>query len=146
VPISQLLIETDVLSDYLTTPEGETSLLRLALQRASCYTTMINALELFRAASTTLQHDAVLSMFYLVRVLGFNPRYAEPFAASAREVEATKNLTISARESLILGMAQVSKLSILTRSYAERYAKIGIVPVIRELPMEPSMAFQPFSV
>jgi hypothetical protein len=139
MPISQLLIETDVLAEFLIAPttsstDSATSLVRSALQRYVCYTTMLNALELFRAATTAVQREAVLSMLYLVRVLGFNARYADSFATLMHTAEQTAKLKISDREAMIIGMAEASKLAILTKVHAARYAKIGIVPVLSELP------------
>lgn len=137
MPRLQYLIETDVLADYLTTAEEEPSLLRQALCQAVCYTTMLNAFELFRAAGNAHQKQAVRTMLHLVRVLGFNARVAEPFADIASEIALEANSThsrsLTHREEIILGMAKTSNLTIVTRLFFERYAASNVVDVINSL-------------
>ena len=125
----QFLIETDVLSEYLVAVKGEETILRKALGIGVCYTTMYNALELFRAAVTKDENDAVLQMLMVVRVLGFNSRYAQSFADVAKEVEAMTGIKLSHRESMMIGMAKASKLTIITKEYFERYNAAKAVPV-----------------
>ena len=87
---------------------------------------MLNAMEVLQFAKTSEERDAVMNMLMVVRVLGFNGRYAEPFA------ELGKQLTsLSQRELLIAGMASVSKLTILTKQHYDRYGASGLIPVIR---------------
>jgi len=127
----QFLIETDVLSEYLMAGKDSDTILRKALLRGVCYTTMVNALELFRAASTKEERDAVMQMLMVVRVLGFNARYAQSFADGAREIEKKKGMTLSDREAMMIGMAKASKLVIVTKVFFERYNRTGIVSVAR---------------
>jgi len=83
---------------------------------------MLNAMELFRAARTEEEQQVVLRLLHVVRVLGFNSRYAAPFATLARTIEQATGHMISDREAMILGMAQVSKLTILSVRHYARYA------------------------
>jgi len=129
----QFLVETDVLTEYLVAPAGEATTLRKALAQGVCYTTMINALELFRAAATKEESDAVMQILLVVRVLGFNSRYAETFAGIAREIEAETAQHLSEREVMIVGMARVSKLSILTEDFFDRYSGFKSPPVQRSI-------------
>ncbi len=153
-PISQLLIETDVLADYLLAPGGEATLLRTALRQVRCYTTMLNALELFRAASNAIEREAVLAVLTLVRVLGFPARSAEVAAIAINQSadrhladlnKSSASIHVNSRESIILGLAHASKLGVLTRVYKTRYQQIGIVPIYDALPLEPSIYDQSFS-
>ena len=130
---TQLLIETDVLADCLLAAPGEQSMLREALQTHVCYTTMLNALELFRAATDSTERALVLQLLHLVRVLGFNARTAEPYSELAEEIERTTGQRISDRDIMILGMARASKLAILTRTRFRRYAETKTVQVLSEL-------------
>ena len=131
----QFLIETDILNDYLThrSSDGEPSLLRQALAQATCYTTMINAMELFASATDQKSRDATMNLLMVVRVLGFSARYAEPFAALGKQIEQEKKLVLSQRELMILAMAETSKLTIVTRKYFDRYHAASIVSVVRDL-------------
>jgi hypothetical protein len=138
IAVVQFLIETDVLTEYLIAPAGEETLLRTALAKGVCYTTMLNALELFRKAQTKSENDAIMQMLLVVRVLGFNSRYAESFAAAGKEIENKTGLNLSERELMIVGMANVSKLSIITKKYFSRYSEFNVVPVQQSLQEVPS--------
>ena len=127
----QFLIETDVLREYLISAKSGESILRKALAAGVCYTTMVNALELFRAASSSEEHDAVMQTLMVVRVLGFNSRTAENFATISREIETKTGIIISGREAMIVGMAKTSKLTILTIDFFERYKSFGAAPVLQ---------------
>ncbi len=123
----QFLIETDILTDYLHHSGAETSVLRKALARGVCYTTMLNAFEVFRSATSKDEERVILQMLTAVRVLGFNARTAQPFALLAREA----TIELSDRDAIILGMAQASKLVVLTNKLYEQYSKAAIVNVLR---------------
>ncbi|MEP7235018.1 MAG: hypothetical protein ABI778_06960 [Ignavibacteriota bacterium] len=129
----QFLIETDVLKEYLIAPNGEQTLLRKALATGVCYTTMLNALELFRSCKTKAETDAVLQMLMVVRVLGFNARYGQTFAELANEIETGSSITLNHRESMIVGMAKASKLTIVTNEYYQRYITANAAQVVRSV-------------
>jgi hypothetical protein len=126
----QFLVETDVLREYLTAASGEETLLRKALAKGVCYTTMYNALELFRAAGSKEESDAVMQMLMVVRVLGFNARYAQNFSDAALAVEKKTGASITNREAMMIGMAKISKLNILTKDFFQRYKALEGVPVV----------------
>jgi len=127
----QFLIETDILQEYLVAAKGNETVLRKALSQGVCYTTMYNAFELFRACRGKEESDAVLQMLMVVRVLGFNSRYGQSFAETAKEVEKASGVILTHREALIVGMAKASKLTIVTKVFFERYHAAGIAPVAR---------------
>ncbi|MEI8134610.1 MAG: hypothetical protein WCH46_05960 [bacterium] len=128
----QFLVETDVLCDCLCATEPG-SLLRSALSRGVCYTTMLNALELFREAKTPNEKEAVTNLLMVVRVLGYSARYAETFASFASELEEKLSDRLSEREVMIVGMARASKLILLTEMNFTRYSSLPGVAVIRSL-------------
>ena len=133
--MKQFLIETDVLREYLV---SHSSLLRSALREGVCYTTMYNALEIFRLAKSEAEREVVKNMLSVVRVLGFNYRYAEQFALIIKEIEGQSDTDITEREALIIGMAKTSKLTILTREYFDRYTSLHGVDVASEALTVPS--------
>ncbi len=128
----QYLIETDILYDYLTHRSPEPSVLRRALSQGVCYTTMLNAMELLRMAKSEAERGMMMNLLSVVRVLGFNARYAEPFAKLASEVNAGTGIELNDREAMVCGMAVASKLTILTKQYYDRYSLIAQVSVARE--------------
>jgi predicted nucleic acid-binding protein len=128
----QLLIETDILAEFLVSDEPEPTLLR-ALKQHVCYTTMLNAFELLRAARSNAEHEAVHSLLTLVRVLGYNSRTAIPIASLTRSIEQEHSVSLSTRDALVVGMAVQSKLAILTRAKHDLYSRIDAAPVLRDV-------------
>jgi hypothetical protein len=124
-----LLVETDIIVEYLT---QEHSTLRQALCREVCYTTFNNALELFAAARTPTEEQAIQQALMSMRLLGLNWRNAKPFADTAHRIEARSGKKLSEREIVIVGMAEMSKLTILTKKHFDRYKDLG-VPVINRV-------------
>lgn len=129
--MKQFLVETDILREYLVSKD---SILRAALSEGVCYTTMYNALEIFRLAQNETERDVVKQLVSVVRVLGFNFRYAEQFAPIVQSIEQQSNTELTQREALIIGVAKTSKLIILTREFYERYTSLHGVEVV-ENPM-----------
>lgn len=123
----QFLIETDILLEYLHHSGSEPSILRHSMAKGVCYTTMLNAFEVFRIAKTKEEEQVVLNMLTVVRVLGFNARYAQTFAEVARQARTE----LTDRDAIILGMAQASKLVIITDTLYEQYSRAEIVNVMR---------------
>jgi len=124
-----LLVETDIIVEYLT---QEHSTMRDALSHAVCYTTFTNALELFAAATTDKEEEAIQQALMPMRLLGLNWRNAKAFAETGRRIADRTGLRLSSRELVIVGMAETSKLTILTKEHFDRYKDMG-VPVINTL-------------
>jgi hypothetical protein len=99
---------------------------------------MYNALEIFRLAKNEAEKEVVKNMLSVVRVLGFNYRYAEQFAGIIAEIEQVSSTEITERETLIIGMAKISKLTILTREYYGRYLLLQGVDVAQQPATVPS--------
>lgn len=133
-PEQQVLIETDILGEFLvsTASDPEPRLLR-ALRSASCYTTVLNAYELLHAARNEEEQQHIYAALTLVRVLGFNARNAVPFAALAQAVEREHGIRLSTRNAFVIGMAQQSKLSILTQNNYDLFTSAHVVPVLRDV-------------
>src|SRR5438105_5020712 len=102
--VSACLVETDVLAAFLTARGGQ---LREALARAVCYTTVMSAIELLRAASGDAERAAVMRVLGIVRVLGIPAKGARQSAEFA---------SATLRESLVLGLALASHMAVLTES------------------------------
>lgn len=131
---SQVLIETDILAAFLVASEsGPEPLLQQALKRYVCYTTMLNAFELLRAARNENEQQIVHSLLTLVRVLGFNARTAIPVAALSRAIEHEHGIVLSTRDALVIGMAAQSKLTILTHEKYDLFTRTKSVPVLRDV-------------
>ena len=135
-PEQQVLIETDVLGEFLvsTASDPEPRLLR-ALRSATCYTTMLNAYELLHAARSEEERKHIYAALTLVRVLGFNSRNAVPFASLSQQIERERGIRLSMRDAFIIGMAKQSKLSILTQNKHDLFTSAHTVPVWLDVPV-----------
>jgi predicted nucleic acid-binding protein len=133
-PEQQVLIETDILGEFLvsTSDDPEPRFLR-ALRSATCYTTMLNAYELLHATRSEEEQQHIYSALTLVRVLGFNARNALPFAALSQEIERDHGVRLSMRDAFVIGMAKQSKLSILAENKYDLFTSAHAVPVIRDV-------------
>ncbi|MFM8179403.1 MAG: hypothetical protein ACKOAG_09515 [Candidatus Kapaibacterium sp.] len=118
-----LLIETDVIADFLT-GSGETSILEAALKTAMCYTTFIQLGEILACVPATDQGN-VLQALSLLRPLGVPSRYAPELASFLREVRADE--TGSAfRTALTATIARQSALTVCTVRHRMVYSRLEI--------------------
>ncbi len=74
------VLDTGIFRAHLTAPKGDMTALRAALRTWFCYTTVFNAMELFRDARTARQRRAVEDVLCAVKILGMNGRNAAKFA------------------------------------------------------------------
>ncbi len=127
-PVTEgVLIETDVLTDFLLSPER--SLLRKAFTLAPCYTTVINAAELFSAVRDEREREAVQALLSGLRVIGLSARYAATIGETAREVK-QKGFEISERDAIVIGTAVAARLPVLTEKWTRKYEQYGCVHVV----------------
>lgn len=116
---NQFLVETDLLLEHLTNQNFELpSSLEKAMARGVCFTTVINASELFFAAMDDMQRESVKSLLSALKVLGLNSRYSLKISNFFNKVATT-------RDALLCTVAEFNRLPILT-NHAERYIRSGI--------------------
>lgn len=125
-----VLVETDILVDFLIAPPGEPSLLRLLLSEIPCYTTFVQAAELY---SCTDGHDgkqAVEPALFGVRVLGASARYASTIGALMRS--SGNGSTATLREICTAAIAIEANLPVITKKFLQNYSGISHIPIIEE--------------
>lgn len=73
----QYLLETDIIIDYLNYDGEKTKsdLIKL-LSKGKCFTTILNASELYFFAKNIYQKEAVDKFLYSINVLGLHSRYS----------------------------------------------------------------------
>ena len=116
---TEFLIETDILADHLSSDNNsEDTVLETAMQRGTCFTTVLNASELYFAASTEEENIAVDKLLKALKILGLNSRYSLSIFGLNRTL---KNI----RDSLIYVTAKINKLPIITADI-KKYGKTDI--------------------
>jgi len=106
--IPKFLLETDILVEYLTfsVSDNEPSLLKL-MQKGICFTSVLNASELFIAAKTDLEKEKVRDLLNAISVLGLHARYS-------LAVSDCKNNFNNIRDVLFYVLAEQNKLTIVS--------------------------------
>jgi predicted nucleic acid-binding protein len=116
---SQFLIDTDLLLEHLTHQNlTAPSILEKAMTKGICFTTVINASELFFAASDDVQRESIQDLLSAIKVLGLNSRYSLKISKFFNKVATT-------RDALLCTVAEFNRLPILTNDTA-RYSSSGI--------------------
>lgn len=117
----EFLIETDILADHLSHMGEDESDLELALQTGVCFTTVINASELFYSIADLTEKDIIYNLLKSLKVLGIHSRYSIAVPEFSDKTE-------TARDALLCATAKINKLPILTNNVS-KYVKSGL-PVI----------------
>ncbi|MCX7797994.1 MAG: PIN domain-containing protein [Melioribacter sp.] len=112
------LIETDILIEHLVHNENDFSDLEVAMINGICFTTVINAAELYFNA-TDEERYAVDNLFKALKVLGLNSRYS-------LNISEFFNKVATVRDALICTVAKINKLTILTNDI-NKYKHSGLV-------------------
>ncbi|MEW5798956.1 MAG: hypothetical protein AB1728_08095 [Bacteroidota bacterium] len=122
--VRKIVVDSDIILDHLVTTD-DVSVLRRLMGRYFCYTTVFNAIELFAAARTKGEVQAIDDAMYAMKVLGVNSKsaknIAKPFSSSKKVLTG-----------LIAGVCIESRLPIVTLD-PKRYKKIPSLEVIPAL-------------
>lgn len=106
--IPKYLLETDILIEYLTfnNSDCEPSLLTL-MQKGICFTSVLNASELFVFAKTDFEKEKVRDLLNAINVLGLHARYS-------LAVSDCKNNFKNIRDALFYVLAEQNRLTIVS--------------------------------
>lgn len=122
--VGKIVIDSDIIIDHLMTADA-VSVLRQLASRYFCYTTVFNAIELFAAARSRNEIQAIDDAMNAMKVLGVN-------AKSAKNIARTFSSTKEHLSGLIAGVCIESKLPIVTLN-PKRYNRIPSLVVIPAL-------------
>jgi Predicted nucleic acid-binding protein, contains PIN domain len=125
VRVQKIVVDTDVLLQYLVHREGA-SFLRSAMNVFFCYTTVFNAIEAFSVARSEKEIQAVDNAMSAMKVLGLNAKSAKVIGKifSSTDSKKTKDLSV-----LIAGICRESRLPIVTMN-PKRFSGIKQLQVI----------------
>ena len=113
----KIVVDADIFLDHLY-GAGVPSLLRLALQRFFCYTTVFQAIELFAFGKNERELRAIEDSMASVKILGLNAKNARVYGALLAK---KKNVM----RTLVAGLCREGKLPLLTGRPGE-YKGCGI--------------------
>lgn len=104
----KIVVHTDVFLEHLCTVRVS-SLLRQAMAKFFCYTTVFQAIELFSFARTETEWRAIEDSMAAVKILGLNPRNARKYGELLADRGRPDLMTV-----LIAGLCRESRLPLLT--------------------------------
>lgn len=108
-----ILLETDLIAEYLTAGAGEIPLMRLLLETVTCYTTFLHAAEIYSAARNDDERRSVEKALFGLKILGASSRYAKTIAL----VLSSEGRMRGHRTAVVAAMAIESGLPVVTDDY-----------------------------
>jgi len=120
--IPKYLLETDVLLEYLVLYEfyKESYLIKM-MQKAICFTSVLNASELFMFANSDYEKEKVRDLLNALKVLGLHSRYSLSIPNCMNNF---KNI----RDALFYILAEQNRLSIVSLN-PEKYSGLSVKSV-----------------
>ncbi len=120
--IPKYLLETDVLLEYLVLYEfdKESYLIKL-MQKGICFTSVLNASELFMFANSDYEKEKVRDLLNALKVLGLHSRYSLSIPNCMNNF---KNI----RDALFYILAEQNRLSIVSLN-PEKYSGLRVKSV-----------------
>lgn len=119
--VRKIVVDSDIIADHLVTKESR-SLLRMLMSEYFCYTTVFNAIELFSAARSKKEIQAVDDAMNAMKVVGVNSKSAKSIAKHLTQSKETLS-------GLIAGVCIESKLPIVTLR-EKQYKKFKVLEVL----------------
>jgi len=108
--VPKIVVHTDVFRQYLSFEHGsQASVLRVAMGKFFCYTTVFQAMELFADVMTRREENAVEDAMAAMKILGVNPKSARTYGALL-----ARNHSHAALDILTAGLCIESRLPLLT--------------------------------
>ncbi|MGQ9797775.1 MAG: PIN domain-containing protein [Ignavibacterium sp.] len=119
------LVDTDILYEHLTHhKKNKNSFLTSLMLKGECFTTILNASELYFSATTEEHKIAIKKLLYGIKVLGLNSRYV-------LDIPQYSDKFNNYRECLFYIVAEKNNLIIATSTPAKY--RVGKVKVISQM-------------
>jgi len=133
--IKGVLVETDLLVEYLLAPVGTVPLLRRLLEVVPCYSTFLQAAEIYGSAREDQERRMVERPLFGLKILGASSRYATTIGA----ILSSATGSFRYRTAIVAAMAIESGLPIVTDAFLPHLraiAHLRLVPgeMLRDAP------------
>lgn len=115
---NNFFIETDILVEHLTNKGKSKSVLEKAVLKGVCFTSVINASELYFAAQNSEEKNAVDMLLRTMNVLGLHSRYSLSINSYNQKVN-------NVRDALICALIENNNLTMVTNNN-KKYKFAGI--------------------
>ena len=116
--LKKYLIETDILVEHLTKSKTKkNSFLIDIMQKGICFTSVLNASEMYFAANSDFEKEKLDNLFYALNVLGIHSRYSLLVPKVSEHFE-------NIRDTLFYILAEQNKLTIVTQ-FPDKYSDLS---------------------
>jgi len=122
--VPKIAIHTDVLLEYLVHRGRGESVLRLAMQKFFCYTTVFNAIDVFSVARTEKERTAVEQELSAMKILGLNAKSAKRYGGWIAD-----GLPLPKTDIFVAAICMDSRLPLLTRQ-PKRFSSVQHLMVV----------------
>ena len=122
-----ILIETDLIVEFLTAAPGEESLLRRLLTITPCFSTFVQASEIYSACAGESDRPTVDRALFGLKILGASSRYSKTIG----ELLSSLGSMRGHRTAIVAAMALESRLPVVTDAHIDAYSA---VPGLRIIP------------
>jgi hypothetical protein len=124
--VNGVLVEVDLIAEYLTAQAGVTPLLRRLLELVPCYTTFIQAAEIYSTVTSDEERRIVDRALFGLKILGASSRYAKTMGNVLSSVATGDRY----RSSIVGAMALESRLPVVTQVFVDSLSQIPGLRVI----------------
>lgn len=119
--MSGILVETDLIVEFLNAPRGHESLLRRLLSTTSCFSTFIQASEVYSACSGDEDRPAVERALFGLKILGASSRYSKTIGLLLSSSGSMRGH----RTAIVAAMALESRLAIVTDTHFDELSSVN---------------------
>lgn len=115
-----ILVESDLIVEYLTAGEGRETLLRRLLPNVSCFGTFIQASEIYGACVDDVDRRTVDRALFGLKILGASSRYSKTIGLLLTSSGSMRGH----RTAIVAAIALESRLGVVTDTHFDEYSSV----------------------
>lgn len=116
-----ILVETDVIVDFLTAETGSRPLLRELLATTTCFTTFVQASEIYSACGDVTDRATVDRALFGLKILGASSRYSKTIGSVLSSLGTMRGH----RTAIVAAMALESRLPVVTDTHFDELSAVS---------------------
>lgn len=116
-----ILVETDVIVEYLTAAPGVQPLLRSLLAATTCFSTFIQASEIYSVCTSAEERSSVDRALFGLKILGASSRYSKTIG----DVLSSLGTMRGHRTAIVAAMALESRLPVVTDTHFDALSSVA---------------------
>jgi hypothetical protein len=118
--VAGILVETDLIVEFLTAGGGRQSLLRRLLSTVSCFSTFVQASEVYSVCGGDSDRAAVDRALFGLKILGASSRYSKTIGLLLSSSGSMRGH----RTAIVAAMALESRLALVTDTHFDAHSSV----------------------